>query len=80
MPAIPKKKLPHGSVLHAIYDAYNAGSRHIDLYTLEVTIGISGWDLRALVEDLKNSGYLIEDEDGLMITNAGLSVARSKWV
>lgn len=80
MPAASKKTLPHGSILHAIYDAHNAGNRFIRLYDLEVNLGVSGWDLRSAVEDLKNAGYLNEDENGVFITDAGITVSRSRWV
>lgn len=80
MPAASKKQLPHGSILHAIYDANNAGNRFIRLYDLEVNLGVSGWDLRSAVEDLKNAGYLNEDENGVFITDAGITVSRSRWV
>jgi hypothetical protein len=74
-----KKKLPHGSILHALFDARKAGRRMVDLYDIEVSLGISGWDLRAAVEDLKNSGFCIENEDGIMISDAGFNEAKSRW-
>jgi hypothetical protein len=74
-----KKKLPHGSILHALYDARQAGRRMIDLYDIEVSLGISGWDLRAAVEDLKTQGLCIENEDGIMISDAGFNEAQSRW-
>ena len=75
-----QKKLPHGSILHALFDAKNAGTQRSSFYQMEVNLGISGWDLRAAVEDLRSKGYLNEDEDGIFITEAGYAVARTRWV
>jgi hypothetical protein len=73
------KKLPHGSILHTLYDTHRAGRRVMRLYDLEVSIGISGWDLRAAIEDLKDRGLLTEHEDGVTISDSGINEAQSRW-
>ena len=78
--SLPQKNLPHGSILHALYDARKLGRTETSLYELEVNLGLSGWDLRAAIEDLKDQGYLTEHENGVIISNAGYNVARGKWV
>jgi hypothetical protein len=74
-----KKKLPHGSILHVLYDARQAGRKETSLYELEVHLGISGWDLRAAIEDLKDRGFVTEHENGVIISDAGYSEARTRW-
>jgi hypothetical protein len=74
-----KKKLPHGSILHILFDARNHGDLFVRLYDIEVQIGISGWDLRAAVEDLKDKGFLTEHVDGVVISDAGYNEAQSRW-
>jgi len=73
------KKLPHGSILHALYDARKLGRKETSLYELEVHLGMSGWDLRAAIEDLKDQGYLTEHENGVIISDVGYNVARGRW-
>ena len=77
---IPAKKLPHGSILHMLYDARRQGHRETPLYDIEVDLGLSGWDLRAAIEDLKDQGLLTEHENGVMISDAGYNVAQRRWV
>jgi hypothetical protein len=74
------KNLPHGSILHALYDARRLGHKESSLYELEVNLGMSGWNLRAAIEDLKDQGLLTEHENGVTISDAGYNVARGRWV
>lgn len=75
----PKKQLPHGSILHALFDARKGGDVSVKLYDLEVHLGISGWDLRSAIEDLKDKGYVTEQSEGIVISSAGFNEAQSRW-
>jgi hypothetical protein len=50
------------------------------LYELEVKIGIPAWELRSLLEDMKNSILVDEHPEGFQISREGIQKATSRWV
>ncbi len=47
---------------------------------LEINFGMSGFQLRNYLEDLKESGYVIEAEEGFQISNRGILYSKSNWI
>ncbi len=54
--------------------------KFITLYELETETGLSGSDLRPLLEDLKEESLVIEHSEGFQISENGLHFCKSRWV
>ncbi len=67
------------SILQMLFESKRSGSGDIPLYSLEVNLGLSGWDLRASVEDLRDMGFLTEHEAGIAISDSGYNEASTRW-
>ncbi len=66
-------------ILQFLY--YRTGrDRFITLYELEIEFGMSGNDLSALLEDLKELEYVVEVDEGYGITDRGSNFGKSRWV
>lgn len=68
----------HQGVLHYIYHHTTLYS-FVTLYELEVAFGKSGFELRGILEDLKERGYVVEAQEGYQITREGIHHGRSRW-
>ena len=67
-------------VLQTIYEETRRSAIGcVPLRFIEVTTGISAYDLRNIAEDLKNVGLIVEHEEGLRITDLGLFESRARW-
>ena len=65
-------------VLQEIYYRTVSGG-FIAMYSLEVELGLSGSELRSMLEDLKSLCYIVEHEEGFQLTFTGKEFSRSKW-
>ncbi len=50
------------------------------MYEFEVNFGLSGSELRSLLEDLKDDGFVVENDEGFKISRDGVHFAKSRWV
>ena len=67
-------------VLQTIYEeTRRSATGCVPLRFIEVTAGISAYELRNIAEDLKNAGLIVEHEEGLRITDFGLFESRARW-
>jgi hypothetical protein len=66
-------------ILQFLYNRTGSG-RFITLYELEIEFGMTGKDLTALLEDLKELEYVVEVDEGYGITDCGVNFGRSRWV
>ena len=67
-------------VLQTIYEeTRRSATGCVPLRFIEVTTGISAYDLRNIAEDLKNARLIVEHEEGLRITELGLFESRARW-
>jgi biotin operon repressor len=58
-------------------DLYNTFITNDELSTMT---GLSVHELRSSIEDLKEAGYIIEDENGLQITACGKTEGGTRWI
>lgn len=65
-------------VLQTIYEETRR-SGCVPLRFIEVTTGISAYDLRNIAEDLKSARLIVEHEEGLRVTELGLFESRARW-
>lgn len=65
-----------------LQDIYQKTSQHtfITLNELEVEFGISGSELRPLLEDLKEGGLIVEHKEGFQVSPGGINYCKTKWV
>lgn len=63
------------NLYHNTYD-----KTFITLEELEVLFGLSGFELRSYLEDLKDIGYVIEAEEGFQISDIGKNYGDRLWV
>ncbi len=56
------------------------GGDFLTLYELEVEFGLSGINLRSLLEDLKEENLIVEHPEGFQISEAGRLYCRSRWL
>ena len=68
------------AVLQTIYEETKHGSHSfVTMRSLEIELGISGYELRNIIEDLKTGCMIHEHEEGLRITPSGFIECRSRW-
>ncbi len=65
-------------ILNHIYYR-TAGGEFITMYELETEFGMTGYDLRPVLEDLKNEQMLVEHPEGFQVSVNGLNYCRSIW-
>ena len=68
----------HQELLREIYYKTEQ-NRFISLDELETLVGQPGARLRPALEDLKNLGYIVENDLFFELSNAGRSFVRSYW-
>ena len=67
-------------VLQTVYEETRRSTAGcIPLRFIEVTAGISAYELRNIAEDLKNARLVVEHEEVLRITDHGLFESRARW-
>lgn len=67
-------------VLQTIYEeTRRSATGCVPLRFIEVTTGVSAYELRNIAEDLKNASLIVEHEEGLRITELGLFESRARW-
>jgi len=69
----------HLDLLQYLYNETSLYS-FVKLYSLEIEFGMSGQQLRSLLEDLKEEGLVVEAEEGFGISRVGINFGKSKWV
>lgn len=67
------------NVLHYIFSKTKSGE-FLSMYELELEFGVSGSDLRPLVEDLKEGELIIETDERYQISDKGRNFGMSKWI
>ncbi len=65
------EEIYHNTDTQAAYCTYD------ELVTMT---GIQVHELRGAVEDLKELGYVVENENGIQITGPGIAEAGTRWV
>ncbi|MCP4138093.1 MAG: hypothetical protein GY754_44435 [bacterium] len=65
-------------ILQEIYYK-GTGGEFTTLYELEIEFGMSGSELRPVLEDLKEGGFIVEFPEGFEITGSGKHFARGRW-
>jgi predicted TPR repeat methyltransferase len=66
-------------LLHEIF--YHAGTeKFITLYDLEIKTGLSGMQLRSLLEDLKDEILIVEHHEGFQVSESGFHFCKRRWV
>jgi RIO-like serine/threonine protein kinase len=67
-------------VLQTIYEeTRRSATGCVPLRFIEVTSGISAYELRNITEDLKNARLIVEHEEGLRVTDLGLFESKARW-
>ena len=67
-------------VLQTIYEeTRRSATGCVPMRFIEVTTGISAYELRNISEDLKNARLIVEHEEGLRITELGLFESKARW-
>ena len=66
-------------ILQDLYQR-NATSPFITMNDFEIELGISGNEIRPLLEDLKEMGLIVEHEEGFQITDNGVNYCQSRWI
>ncbi|HNX24446.1 MAG TPA: hypothetical protein PKG60_10390 [Spirochaetota bacterium] len=65
-------------ILHEIF--HRAGTeKFMTLYDLETETGLSGSQLRPMIEDLKEESLVVEHQEGFQISESGLHFCKSRW-
>ncbi len=65
-------------VIHEIY--HKAGTEEfITLYELETLTGLSGSQLRPMLEDLKEEILILEHPEGFQISEKGNHYCQTRW-
>lgn len=73
-----KSALTKTEILSEIYS--RAGNKNfITMYELETETGLSGKDIRALVEDLKEELLIVEHPEGFQVSDNGMHYCRTRW-
>ena len=67
--------------LQIMQDLYQKDKRRpfITMSNFEVELGITGNEIRSILEDLKDSGLVVEHEEGFQITRSGINFSQSRW-
>ncbi len=66
-------------ILSEIYS--KAGDKKfVTMNTLEIETGLSGKDIRALVEDLKEELLIVEHPEGFQVSDNGMHFCKTHWV
>ncbi len=52
----------------------------ITMSEFEIHHGLTGTEIRSILEDLKDSGLVVEHEEGFQITFTGINYSKTKWV
>lgn len=66
-------------ILHEIY--HRAGrEKFTTLYALETETGLSGSQLRPMLEDLKEESLIVEHPEGFQISENGTHFCKTRWV
>ncbi len=65
-------------ILHEIF--HRAGTKEfITLYELETETGLSGAQLRPMIEDLKEENLIVEHTEGLQVSENGSHFCKRRW-
>ena len=73
-----KQPIKKVDILHEIY--HRAGTqRFITLYALEIETGLSGGELRPILEDLKEELLIVEHPEGFQVSDKGSHYCKSRW-
>ncbi len=66
-------------ILEEVYNSAGTES-FVTLYELEIKTGRSGFELRNILEDLKEAQMITEHPEGYQISSSGIHFCRTKWV
>jgi hypothetical protein len=67
------------SILQHLYHQTSNGG-FLSLYQLEIAFGLSGGQLQAVLEDLKEEELVVESPSGFQISRKGILFGRTRWV
>ena len=62
-----------------LQELFDRPGKRLKLSELEVITGVEARDLRNSLENLKDAGFILEEEDRYFITVAGKGEAQSRW-
>ncbi|MCL1865526.1 MAG: hypothetical protein FWF73_06925 [Spirochaetes bacterium] len=66
-------------ILHEIFH-YAGKEKFITLYELEIKTGLSGSQVRSLLEDLKDEILIVEHPEGFKVSDTGFHFCKRRWV
>lgn len=66
------------NLLHYLYSKTARGG-FVALYALEIEFALSGAELGALLEDLKEEELVVEAPEGFQVSPGGVNFARTRW-
>jgi predicted TPR repeat methyltransferase len=73
-----KRTLTKLDILSEIYS--KAGNnKFITMYELETETGLSGNEIRAMAEDLKEEILIVEHPEGFQISDNGMHFCKTRW-
>ncbi|MFW5808595.1 MAG: hypothetical protein ACOC2H_03075 [Spirochaetota bacterium] len=67
-------------IFEEIFHNTNSSDTYCTPGELETITGIPVHEIRSGIEDLKEKGYIVENENGIQITGPGITEARSRWI
>jgi len=65
-------------ILHEIFHRAGTG-KFINLYELETEAGLTGSQLRPMLEDLKEENLIVEHEEGFQVSANGSHFCKRRW-